>query len=355
MAVIAVALSVDLGGFQRAANAISTTATSPTASLRSDAESKGLLIGAAARPEGLADARYAETLAREYNFLTPEDAMKWKYIEDWGFGQADKLVDFAAAHQMKVKGHTLIWHMSLPSRINDMMSSDQLRQAVQDHIRSVVGHFKGRVYAWDVVNEAFNYYNDGVNGWDDRLRQSIFLQKLGPSYIADAFRLAHEVDPDALLFYNDYGIEAMCQKSDRVYDLVKGLLAQGVPIHGVGMQMHVDASNYPDPESVAANVRRFAALGLKVNISEMDVQISNLSGDLMTKLQVQRRVYHDIILACASEPGFIGVTFWGFTDAYTWIQADRPLLFDGNYQPKPAYWGALEALSAQTLNPTRRS
>jgi GH35 family endo-1,4-beta-xylanase len=135
------------------------------------------------------------------------------------------------------------------------------------------------------------------------------LKELGPSYIADADRLTYEVDPDALLLYNDSGIEAMCRKSDRVHDFVRGLLAQGVPIHGVGLQTHVDASNYPDPESVAANVRRFAALGLKVNISEMDVRISNLSRDLMTKLQVQRRVYHEIILACANVRGFIGVTF----------------------------------------------
>lgn len=331
-----------------------TTTPPRPSSLRTAAESKGLLVGAAAltAPQLSMDYRYAEALSREFNFITPENAMKWGPIDGWGFGPADDIVDYAAAHQMKVKGHALIWAATLtpderpgPSWVNDQLPADQFRQAVQDHIRSEVGHFKGRIYAWDVVNEAVD-----ANG----LRNTVFLKKLGENYIAEAFRLTHETDPDALLFYNDYGTEEVNDKSNRVYELVKGLLDKGVPIHGVGLQMHVNASSYPDSQSIAANVRRLAALGLKVNISEMDVRIRDLPGDLAGKLQVQQQVYHDIISACVKEPGFIGVTFWGITDVHSWINdayinnqplgPDKPLLFDENYQPKPAYYGAMNAL-----------
>ena len=326
-----------------------TEALSCSASLRVAADSRGLLLGAAASPEFLEDVRYANTLAREFNFLSIENATKWGPVHPapdfWNFDPADTLVKFASDHQMKVKGHAVIWDkMQMPSWVNSQMSSEELRQAMQEHIHTLVGRYKGRVYAWDVVNEAV----DDTEG----LRKGLFLEKLGEEYIADAFALAHEADPDALLFYNDYNAEAAAGwrkgKSDRVYALVKKLLANGVPIHGVGLQMHITATNYPRPEDVAANVRRLVALGLKVNIGEMDIQIKDLTGDLPKRFQVQRQVYHDMITACLREPGFIAVTFWGFTDAHSWIDtffgADDPLLFDENYQPKPAYWGVMEAL-----------
>jgi endo-1,4-beta-xylanase len=322
--------------------------TTNPSSLRAVAENDALLVGAAVIPSYLSEKsngamKYANTLANEFNFLTPENAMKWRPIDQSGFGPADNLVDFASQNKMKVKGHTLVWHNQLPDWVNAQMSSDELRAAVQDHIISVVGHFKGRVFAWDVVNEAV----DDKSG----LRNSIFLQKLGDGYIAEAFRLAHETDPDAFLTYNDYGAEGSGGKSDRVYDLVRKLLADGVPIHGVGLQMHIKASDYPTPSSIAANIRRLASLGLKVNISEMDVRISDIQGDMTEKLKVQRQVYHDILAACLKEKGFMAVTFWGFTDAHSWIQSrygpDNPLLFDQNYQAKPAYYGVFEALQGK--------
>jgi endo-1,4-beta-xylanase len=212
---------------------------------------------------------------------------------------------------------------------------------MQKHIREEVGHFKGKLYARDVVNETV----EDRNG----LRHTVFLDKLGEGYIAEAFRLAHETDPDALLIYNDSGAEGLSDRSEGVYDLVKKLLNDGVPIHGVGLQMHIQATSYPRPEDISANVRRLVALGLKVNISQMDVRIRGAPGTLAEKLEVQRRVYHDVIAACVKEKGFMGVTFWGFTDAHSWINEsgqgpDYPLLFDENYQPKPAYWGVLDAL-----------
>jgi len=156
-----------------------------------------------------------------------------------------------------------------------------------------------------------------------------------------------------LLFYNDYDAEAaggyQKVKSDRVYELVKKLVKDGVPIHGVGLQMHLFVVEYPKPEDIAANVRRLAALGLKVSITEMDVRVKDVPLDINERLEMQRRVYHDVVAACIKEEGFMGVTFWGFTDAHSWINdvgqgPDYPLLFDENYQPKPAYWGVMDAL-----------
>jgi len=326
-----------------------TRAETVSCPLRAVAAASGLLVGAAAMSKPLADSRYASTLAREFNFLTPEYEMKWEAIHPsanrWNFDPADKLVMFASEHQMKVKGHPLIWHESLPTWVNTNMSADELRRAMQEHVRTLVGHYRGRVHAWDVVNEAVD-----DNGG---LRKSLFLDKLGDRYIDEAFQLAHEADPDALLFYNDYGAEGLGSKSDRVYELLKKLVVDRVPIHGVGLQMHINAAaaDYPRPEDVAANIRRLAALGLNVNISEMDVRIRDVAVDLPERLDVQRRVYHDIIAACRREEGFVAVTFWGFTDAHSWVNGsfgpDMPLLFDANYQPKPAYWGVLDALLSE--------
>jgi len=315
------------------------------ASLRAAADARDLLVGAAVEPNYFYDPPYPIILAREFNFATPENAMQWGTSNlsegQWNFARADALVEFADKHQMKVKGHPLIWDAyQLPGWVNSDLSPDELRRAMQERIQTLVGRYRGKVYAWDVVNEAVED--------QDGLRKGLFFNKLGEGYVAEAFQLAHEADPDALLFYNDYGAEGLGGKSDRVYQLVKKLLGDGVPIHGVGLQMHISATDYPNPNEIAANIRRLAALGLKVNFSEMDVRIRDLTGSLSRRLEVQKQVYHDIIAACIQEQGFIAVTFWGFTDAHSWIDswfgADDPLLFDENYKPKPAYWGVLEAL-----------
>ena len=259
----------------------------------------------------------------------------------WNFGPADALVEFAAQHKMEVKCTPLIWdRFQLPYWVNSEMSADELQRAMQERIQTLVGRYKGKVYAWDVVNEAVDDH--------DGLRKGLFFNKLGEEYVAEAFQLAHEADPNVLLFYNDYGAEGLGGKSNRVHTLVKKLLGDGVPIDGVGLQMHISATNYPNPREIAANIRRLTALGLKVNISEMDVRIRELAGNQAKRLEVQRQVYRDVVAACVKEQGFIAVTFWGFTDAHSWIDswfgADDPLLFDEDYKPKPAYWGVLEAL-----------
>jgi endo-1,4-beta-xylanase len=328
-----------------------TTPTVPSATsgmqaepLRDAARASGKLVGAAVKSSLLADARYAGVLGRHFNYLTAEFEMKWDAIERTrdsnAFGPADAIVAFGQANGMQIKGHALVWHGSVPGWLPALPAAD-FRAAFEAHIRSVGEHFRGRVVAWDVVNEAIA--DDGSG-----LRDTVFRQKLGDQYIADAFRLARQADPQALLFYNDYGGEGLTAKSDRIYSLVQGLRAQGVPIDGVGLQMHVNATSPPSEVSIAANIRRLVGLGLSVNISEMDVRIRDVPGTTQARLDVQKSVYHSIVGVCAAEPRCDGVTFWGFTDAYSWIDAqygaDDPLIFDEQYAVKPAYYGVLDAL-----------
>jgi endo-1,4-beta-xylanase len=323
-----------------------TTAPSGLAAepLRDAARASGKLVGAAVKSGLLADGRYAGVLGRHFDYLTAEYEMKWDAIErsrgNREFGAGDAIVAFGQARGMQIKGHALVWHGSVPGWVGALSAAD-LRVAFENHIRAVAQHFRGRVIAWDVVNEAVA--DDGSG-----LRDTVFRQKLGDQYIADAFRLARQADPQALLFYNDYGGEGLSAKSDRIYSLVQGLRAQGVPIDGVGLQMHVTATGRPSDASIAANMQRLASLGLSVNISEMDVRIRDVPGTPLARLDVQKSVYRSIVGICVAQPRCDAVTFWGFTDAHSWIDAqfgaDDPLLFDDQYAVKPAYSGVLDAL-----------
>jgi endo-1,4-beta-xylanase len=239
---------------------------------------------------------------------------------------------------MRVKGHALVWHGATPRWV-EALSPPELRIAFEDHIRTVAGHYRRRVYAWDVVNEAIDDSQAG-------LRSTVFSRGLGPDYVAEAFRLARRADPEAQLIYNDYGGEGLNRKSNDVYDLVKDLKQRGL-VDGVGLQMHISAASLPPVAEIAANINRLADLGLQVNISEMDVRVRDVAGDAATKLQRQRQVYRDVVAACVAQPRCEAVTLWGFTDAHSWIDsffgADDPLLFDEQYRAKPAFFGVEDA------------
>jgi len=312
--------------------------------LRDAAAAAGTWVGAAVS-SGLLEQEplYAATFAKHFDSVTAEWEMKWDPVQRrqgvYDFTGGDRVVDFAEEHGMNVKGHALVWHGATPAWV-DGLSPPELRIAFEDHIRTVAGHYRGRVVIWDVVNEAID---DSTGG----LRDTVFLRGLGPGYIADAFRLAREADPEALLVYNDYGGEGLNRKSDAIYDLVRGLKADGVPIGGVGLQMHISAAGYPPATDVAANVARLAELGLLVSISEMDVRIRDVVGDTTTRLQRQRDVYREVVGVCVTHPSCHAVTFWGFTDAHSWIDSffgeDDPLLFDEQYRAKPAFFGVEDA------------
>jgi endo-1,4-beta-xylanase len=313
----------------------------PPATLRTGAAQTTRLFGAALRAAYLSDAAYAGIAAGELNYATPENEMKWEATEPtrdvFTFDRADAIVAFAAQSGLKVKGHTLVWHSQLAPWVSTITDATDLRNAMLSHVAQLVAHFRGKVFAWDVVNEA---WADGGQS----LRNTIFHQYIGPSYIDDAFYAARATDPGARLYYNEYGAEGLGPKSDAVYNMVKGMLQRGVPIDGVGLQMHTSAANSsPSAAEVAANMKRLADLGLDVVISEMDVQIC--TGDL----DAQSRRFHDIVAVCVAQPACSAVTVWGIPDKYSWrngqsCAAPRPLLFDDNYVPKPAHAAVLDAL-----------
>jgi endo-1,4-beta-xylanase len=316
---------------------------SEVAPLRDAAAATGRLVGTALFSSGLrSEPVYAAAAARHFDYVTAEWEMKWDPVQKapgvFDFSGADAIVAFAEAQGMRVKGHALVWHGATPKWV-ETLSPPELRIAFEDHIRTVAGRYRGRVMAWDVVNEAID---DNASG----LRSTVFSRGLGPDYVAEAFRLARQADPEAELIYNDYGGEGLNRKSNDIYDLVRRLKQEGVPIDGVGLQMHLVAANVPAVADIAANIHRLAELGLRVNVSEMDVRIRGLPAD--AGLERQRQVYRDVVAVCVAEPRCEAVTLWGFTDAHSWIDAtfgaDDPLPFDELYRAKPAFYGLRDAL-----------
>ncbi|GHJ55631.1 beta-xylanase [Nonomuraea sp. TT08I-71] len=336
-------------------------------SLRNLALRHGLAIGTAVDLAALddpADPRYRQLAASEFSTVTAENAMKWESLEPtrgtYNWGPADQLVAFAKQNNQRVRGHVLVWHNQLPGWLTSgvadgSISTAELRDILRDHITAVVTHFKGRIWQWDVVNEAVS------DPWDTPSTlhyKGFWAQHLGPGYIADAFRWARAADPHALLFYNDYNIEAFGSgdtandKTQFVYDMAKDLLAQGVPIDGVGSQGHLGTQygNF-DTLQVAAALRRFAGLGLATAFTEVDVRSQLTAGvqagdsnEINPRLQASAANFSVLLRACLAERHCLSFTVWGFTDKHSWVPGwftDPPeglaTIYDENYQPKRAY------------------
>lgn len=322
----------------------------PRPPLRELAAEDGLLIGAASHSSYLDSPRYASQLAREFNSVTSEVSFKFANIhpepERYDFAPADTLVSFAGRHEMKVRAHTLVWQLAVPSwLIHRTWEPNELNAVLRDHIHTVVGRYRGRIYAYDVVNEVMA--DEGV------LAQDFWMQNLGPEYIENAFRWAHEADPEALLFYNESRAEDLGPKSDAVYALVKDLLARGVPIDGVGMQMHI-GPEWDAAGELRANIERLAALGLRVHITELDVRLPDPPS--AAGLAVQAEVYRQVVAACLETPGCEAVTTWGVDDGTSWIPYYYPgygsaLLLDARLNPKPAYHAVFETLRSHDPQP----
>lgn len=316
-----------------------------------DLAPEGFHIGAAVSiPSLRTDSTYADTLAREFNMVTPENVMKMQTIQPqrgtFSFTQGDQLVDFAEAHGMLVHGHTLVWHNQLPNWfVNGSFSRDEAIQLLHDHIETVVGHYKGRIAYWDVVNEAIA--DDGRN-----LRDTPWRQYIGDDYIDLAFQFAHEADPDALLFYNDYGAEDMGTKSNTVYNMVKDMVDRGIPINGVGLQSHstVGTLNF---NAIGQNIDRLGELGLQVQITEFDDRYPGDTTDDV--LRRQAADYHDMLQTCLDHSACNAFITWGVYDKTSWLRDSNlgfynnptvePLLFDDNFQPKPAYFAVMDVLA----------
>jgi endo-1,4-beta-xylanase len=349
-AVLAVALAA--GG---ALNASAATEGTGRTALRALAQPTGVRIGTAINTDELgSNARYDEIAASQFSSVTPENVMKWDAIEPQrgklDFAAADELIRFAKQNHQLVRGHTLVWYNQLPQWLVDLGPSLTKKQAtaiLKQHVIDEVTHFKGRIWQWDVVNEAFE--EDGT------LRNSLWLQKIGPSYIEKAFRWAHEADPKALLFYNDYNIEYGGPKQDAAYALVKGLKKKGVPIDGVGFQTHLDTQyGIPDLETT---MQKFAKLGLKTAETEVDVRTTLPVTPV--EQSAQNAGYSETLQACLLVKACISYTVWGFGDKYSWIPGVFPGegaadLYDENLVAKPQYTALQTVLRTAKGVPHRR-
>ncbi|HEX5496073.1 MAG TPA: endo-1,4-beta-xylanase [Mycobacteriales bacterium] len=313
--------------------------------LRQLAEANGRYFGDALEaPLLTSNAAYSQVAGTQFDMATPGNEMKWDATEPsrgtFTFGAGDQIVAFAKAHDQRVRGHNLVWHSQLPGWLTSgTFSATELSSIMDNHIAHLVGHYAGQLYAWDVINEPFN--EDGT------MRASMWENTIGPGYIAEALRDARAADPTAKLYINDFNVEGINAKSDGLFNLVKSLKAQGVPIDGVGIQAHLILGQVPS--TMQQNLQRFADLGVDVAITELDVRM-NLPAT-PTMLTQQASDYAAVTRDCLAVARCVGITVWGVGDPDSWVISTfpgqgAPLLFDDNYQPKSAYQSVSDVLSA---------
>ena len=296
-----------------------------------------LRLGCAVDARALDDDAYSSTVARLFDVVTPENALKFGPLrpdrETYDFGTADRVMEFAESHGLAVRGHTLAWHSQLADWVAETPEAER-EGILRDHIRTVVGRYRGRIEQWDVVNEALDD--------DARPRRSPWFEAMGIDYIADAFRWAHETDPSARLYLNDYNVEDLGPKSDAYYELVQRLLADGVPVHGFGVQGHRIVGD--PPSTMRENLQRFADLGLEVALTEVDVRMpvaesGHPSGE---QLAAQADDYRSMFDAARAVPECTAFVLWGLSDAHSWIPDTfagfgAAHVLDESLQPKPAF------------------
>jgi endo-1,4-beta-xylanase len=300
----------------------------------------------------------SQLLLKEFNSITPENAMKMEAIhprEDFYFWKdADSIVNFAQNHQLKVRGHNLCWHEQVPNWMfkdnsGQLVTKDVLLKRLKDHISNVVKRYKGKIYAWDVVNEVIG------DADDEFIRNSLWYQICGEEYIAKAFDYAHAADPEALLFYNDYNSERPA-KRDKIYRLLKNLIEQKVPIHGIGLQAHWSIFE-PSEKELREAIELFASLGLQIHFTELDMSVypweknkrpkrDGESDRLTPELESKQIDQYAKVFRIFREykKHITSVTFWNVSDRYSWLdyypvpgRKNYPLLFDQNLQRKKAY------------------
>jgi endo-1,4-beta-xylanase len=316
-------------------------------------------IGVAVAPRSLTGPE-ADFIRQQFASITPENAMKMGPIHPeenrYYWQDADAIVDFAQKNGLKVRGHTLCWHNQTPRWLftdassGKQVSKDVLLARMKQHINDVMGRYKGKIYAWDVVNEAVPDTSTSL------YRKSKFYEIIGEEYIEKAFQFAHEADPNAVLFYNDYNTESAA-KREKIYQLLKKLKAKGVPVQGVGLQGHWSIYE-PTAQELEESINKFASLGLKVQITELDMSVypkeherrekkdtdkSEFTPEMDAKQAAHYKMLFDIFRKHKNQ--VTGVTFWNISDKSSWLdnfpvpgRKDYPLLFDANLKPKKAYW-----------------
>lgn len=304
------------------------------------AEAKGRYSGGEITANLLSNPTVTNLAGTQFDMITPGNEMKWDTTEpsrgNFNFGPGDQIVAFAQSKAMRVRGHTLVWHSQLPGWVSSLPLA-QVQAAMENHITTEATHYRGKLYSWDVVNEPFE-----ENG---TLRNSVFFQAMGAGYIADALRTARAADPNAKLYLNDFNIEGSGPKADAMFNLVRSLISQGVPIDGVGFESHFILGQVP--ASLQTNMQRFAALGIDVAITELDDRIQ-LPATAAT-LNQQATDFGNVEKACLAITRCVGVTQWAVGDPDSWIPGffsgfGAATMFDNNYQPKPAFNALITAL-----------
>ena len=319
-------------------------------------------IGVAVNPRMMEAGEEADLIKAQFSSMTPENAMKMGPIHPeenrYNWEPADKIAEFAEKNGLLLRGHTLCWHNQTPNwffkKGDKIVTKEELLARMKTHITDVVTRYKGKIYAWDVVNEAV------LDGGDKIYRESEFYKILGEEYIERAFEYAHAADPNAKLFYNDYNTEN-ASKRERIYQLLKKLKAKGVPINGVGLQGHWSIFE-PTAAELEESINKFASLGLEIQFTEVDVSvhpkrhdrsnepfrgISEFTTDMETKHAAHYKMLFEVFRK--HKDRITGITFWNLSDKSSWLdnfpikgRKDFPLLFDKDFKPKKAFWEVIK-------------
>ncbi|KLO13398.1 glycoside hydrolase [Schizopora paradoxa] len=302
-------------------------------------------FGAAANTSWLYhDKNYTEVISKQFSIFTPENEMKWENIEpepnSFDFGPADEIVSFAESINAKMRGHNFMWGNQLPPWVNTSLTATELDRALQNHITKVMDHYRGKLYAIDVVNEMIS-----DNTPNETFKDNIWTQKFGEDAVPKALTYARAVDKTPKLYINDYGIEGINSKSDTMYNVVKGFLADGVPLDAVGFQCHFGLNQVPT--DLQANLQRFADLGLDVAITELDINLGAAFPGNATALAQQAQNYWEVVNACVSTNRCVSVTVWGVSDDHSWIPLGNPLPWNDIKQPKPAFFAIADAFEGK--------
>jgi endo-1,4-beta-xylanase len=310
----------------------------PRQTFRACADRRGLSFGVAVQAADVVDPKSIRLLTGNFNEIVPENTMKWGVIRPlkdfWNWSDMDAMVAFAEKNHIRMKGHAFLWHQQNPPYINALKTREEAIALMTEQITTVMTRYKGRIVEYDIANEVLA--DDG--SW----RDTIWYRTIGPDYLDIAFLSARAADPGAKLILNDYSNEAMGQpKADAFFELVKAMKERGVPIDGVGFQMHLDAQYPVNEEAIRANIRRFGELGIAVTFSEIDVRVKMPVTPERESLQIA--VYTKLMDIALSEPNAKSFIMWGYTDLRSWIPQFFPgygsgHLFDRQINPKPAYF-----------------
>ncbi len=335
---------------------VDNVAVVPLAGFRLAADPRSVRFGGVSGSQITTDAPFGRVAGTDYHIAGTENALKFSSLHPgsntYAFTSADAILDHAAAHGQLARGHTLLWHGSLPNWVlSNAWTTAQLQAIIYDHIDTVVGRYRDRVFCWDVVNEAFN--DNGT------LRSTVWYDAPGigysgqnTRYIEEVLKRARAADPDAELIYNDYGAETDNTKSDAIYAMAQDFKARGVPLDGIGFQFHL--SGMPSPSSMRTNFQRFNDLGLNLHITELDVRVAVDSNGVAaaTDLAAQADTYFNVVGTALAFPRTSVVQTWGYSDRYSWIPAFSPgngaaLPLDKSFNRKPAWWALRDVLANQ--------